>query len=128
MARSEPPSIERRTAALLRPVIAQNSAIEYVARVAGTMRFSRGRRGLGSIRQLPGPADALAVTAVDAVPCLFVRQQFQEHLAFVWIRRFGELLPIEPDILRVDKTFHFASPLREAVTAHSLSLRKAYVQ
>jgi hypothetical protein len=39
MAPSEPSSIERKTAALLIPVIAQNSAIEYVARVAGTTRF-----------------------------------------------------------------------------------------
>jgi hypothetical protein len=41
--------MERKTAARLSPLMLQNSVIEYVTRVKGTMRFSRGRRGLGSI-------------------------------------------------------------------------------
>jgi hypothetical protein len=48
-----PSFIRRRTDALLMPVLSQNSAIESVALVNGTMRFSRGRRGLGSIWRLP---------------------------------------------------------------------------
>jgi hypothetical protein len=47
--RSEPSSIERSTLASLRPALSQNSAIEYVTRNKGTMRFSLGRRGLASI-------------------------------------------------------------------------------
>jgi hypothetical protein len=46
---NEPPSMERKSVALPIPVISQNSAIVYVTRVSSTMRFSRGRRGLGSI-------------------------------------------------------------------------------
>ena len=41
--------MERKSVALPIPVISQNSAIVYVTRVSSTMRFSRGRRGLGSI-------------------------------------------------------------------------------
>jgi hypothetical protein len=47
--RNEPLSISRKMAVLFGPVISQNSAIVYVTRVSSTMRFSRGRRGLGSI-------------------------------------------------------------------------------
>jgi hypothetical protein len=46
-----PSSIWRVTMALLKPVFSQNSAIEYVARVNGSIRSSRGRRGLGSINR-----------------------------------------------------------------------------
>jgi len=46
---NEPSSTQRKSVVLPIPVISQNSAIVYVTRVSSTMRFSRGRRGLGSI-------------------------------------------------------------------------------
>jgi hypothetical protein len=113
MRRSEPSSIALSTSALLRPLVAQNSSIEYVTRVKGRMRFSRGRRGLGSIWRFSRRTDGLAMSPLDAVLCFFVRQQLQKDMAFLCIGRLGQQIPIKPDVLSVDKLFHVASPLRQ---------------
>ena len=68
---------------VLRLVISQYSAIEYVTRVKRAMRSSRGRRGLGSMWQFHNRGTL--ASSVYAFLRLFVCQQLQNQLAALCI-------------------------------------------
>jgi hypothetical protein len=40
------------------------------------------------------------------VLCFLVRQELQQHLAPLFVRRFGKQPPIELDVLSMDESFH----------------------